>query len=115
VSRRAATSNPRLLAAREKALEMVADAVSRAVDHYRKTAPKYIYRGRACGAGYRSLATMLGRNVNRTMFDIMAEKDTTVTTLADIAEATGCELEIRMVPKAGRQPEAPADESPRAA
>jgi hypothetical protein len=72
-----------LAIARQKAAEAIADAVSRAM----------------MGIGHRQLGRRLGRDMGRTLAQIYREADTRVSTLADIAEATGCELVVELRPR----------------
>lgn len=71
---------------RQKAYIAVADAVSTAMR----------------GVGHNQLSRRVGRDMGRTLAQIYRENDTSVSTLADIAAATGCELVVELRPLASR-------------
>ena len=50
------------------------------------------------GIGHRQLSRRIGRDMGRTLAQIYRENDTSVSTLADIAAATGCELVVELRP-----------------
>jgi hypothetical protein len=85
-----AAPNEALAQARERALSNVADQLAAALERDRiKAGRRY--------TDYRDLSKRMGRDMNRTVPNILKEGDTTISTLADLAHVTGSRLEIRFV------------------
>ena len=76
---------------RERVYTTVADAVAEALERER-------VREKRRFTDYRLLSKRVGRQMGRTLGQILRERDTTVSTLADIALATGHRLRIEFEP-----------------
>lgn len=77
---------------RARTLSQVADLVAWAL-HYEQHKAKRRY------TDYRDLSKRVGREMGRTVSQILKEKDTTITTLVDLLDACDCEMNILVKPK----------------
>ena len=83
--------------ARRRAFCMVADQLAGAIERDRmRSGRRY--------TDYREISKRVGREMNRTLPQILKENDSTISTLSDLATICGCRLEIRMIDVTGPQP-----------
>lgn len=88
---RAAPSD-RQLQVRAYTLSRVADLVAWALRYEQQKAGRRY-------TDYRDLSRRVGREMGRTVSQILKEKDTTITTLVDLIDACDCDISITVTPK----------------